>query len=369
MRRHTILSVFLSIASMEAQASFCPPPTTDGNTTPLCVTDEKSPRRKSLIKRFFQEFDNFDTTYVKPNEYTFTAMLQSTESYQSYKLTGFRPDGADQSLTMSPNPTFKLGPYFGWKWIFLGYTFEISRMGHPQKRQEFNLSLYSAMLGCDLLYIRNDGDFRIRRAVGFDGVPETAYAHQDFQGLTTTTAGLNVYYIFNHRRFSYPAAYSQTTVQRRSSGSWKVGFQYCRHKLRLSPELLPLPIQDNLSEQLRINEIIYNDYSVNVGYAYNWVFARNFLLAASASPAMGFKQSVGENGRERLFRFQNINFDVITRLGLVWNNAKWFAGASLISHMYTYRKRQFSLTNTFAYANIYVGFCFHKKKAKRPARQ
>lgn len=320
------------------------------------------PRRASLIKRFFREFDNYDTTYVAPNRYNFTAMAQVSTSTQSCRLAGYPPDGHSQSLSMSPRSSVKLGPYFGWRWLFFGYTFDVGRAGSNQTRREFNLSLYSAMLGCDFIYVRNNGGYRLKRVTGFDGIDEKAYAKRDFDGLETTTLGVNAYYIFNHRRFSYPAAFSQSTVQRRSAGSWKVGIQYCRHTLRFSPEMLPQPLQSGLIDQLRISEVRYNDYSLNVGYAYNWVFAPDFLLAVSAAPAIGFKQSIGEGPRERLFRFQNINFDVITRAGLVWNNGKWFAGSSLVSHIYAYRKRTFSLTNTLMYGNIYAGFYFHKKK-------
>ena len=33
-----------------------------------------------------------------------------------------------------------------------------------------------------------------------------------FDGFKSSIKGFNLYYIFNHRRFSYPAAYSQSTV-------------------------------------------------------------------------------------------------------------------------------------------------------------
>lgn len=193
------------------------------------------PRRASLIKRFFREFDNYDTTYVAPNRYNFTAMAQVSTSTQSCRLAGYPPDGHSQSLSMSPRSSVKLGPYFGWRWLFFGYTFDVGRVGSNQTRREFNLSLYSAMLGCDFIYVHNNGGYRLKRVTGFDGIDEKAYAKRDFDGLETTTLGVNAYYIFNHRRFSYPAAFSQSTVQRRSVGSWKVGIQYCRHTLRFRP--------------------------------------------------------------------------------------------------------------------------------------
>lgn len=52
-----------------------------------------------------------------------------------------------------------------------------------------------------------------------------------YDGLTASIKGFNIYYIFNHNRFSYPAAFSQSTVQRRSCGSPMVGIGYTKHTL------------------------------------------------------------------------------------------------------------------------------------------
>lgn len=330
-------------------------------------TARPTAKRGSLVARFLRLFEDYDTAYIAPARYNFTAMAQTSATFQSYRLSGFQPDGTRQSLSFAPQPSLRVGPYFGWRWLFLGYTFDVGHMGNRQLRREFNLSLYSALLGCDLIYVKNNGDFRLRRTVGFDGVAPNAYDRQPFDGLRSRTASIHVYYIFNRRRFSYPAAFSQTTVQRRSCGSWKVGFQYSRQHLSFDPTRLPPALQAGLTDELRVSNVRYNDYSLNVGYAYNWVFAPCWLLAVSAAPAVGFKQTVGEGNFGQMFRFKNLNFDLITRAGLVWNNGKWFAGASAVSHVYSYHRQRFALTNSLAYLNLYAGFCFHRKKrASKP---
>jgi hypothetical protein len=43
------------------------------------------------------------------------------------------------------------------------------------------------------------------------------------------------YYVFNHKRFAYPAAYKAGLVQRRTSGSWMVTARYMHGKLYNSP--------------------------------------------------------------------------------------------------------------------------------------
>ena len=338
----------------------------------------KKERMKKKIKhtgniflRFFRSFNEMDTTYIQPNYYNYTAMLQNTNFRQKYRLRGIGEDGVSQSIHLSPESAFKVGPYFGWRWIFLGYTFD---MGHPHKAgstTEFNLSLYSSMLGVDLVYIKNTGDFKINR---IDGFGDTFIGKPSFNAFNTYTGCINAYYVFNHTRFSYPAAFAQSTVQRRSCGSWILGLRFDKQKMTFDHTKLPkellTPSSDNgkpLIDNLKFNKINYSNYTVSGGYAYNWVFAKNCLLSASLVPAIGYKQAKGEriSGEKFWMNIKNMNVDFITRLGLVWNNSVWFAGASFVNHLYDYRRDQFSVSNSVSYLNIYFGFCFNRRKEYR----
>ena len=112
-------------------------------------TARPAAKRGSLVARFLRLFEDYDTAYIAPARYNFTAMAQTSATFQSYRLSGFQPDGTRQSLSFAPQPSLRVGPYFGWRWLFLGYTFDVGHMGNRQLRREFNLSLYSALLGCD----------------------------------------------------------------------------------------------------------------------------------------------------------------------------------------------------------------------------
>ena len=83
---------------------------------------------------------------------------------------------------------------------------------------EFDLSLYSSKLGVDIFYRRTGNDYKIHKIRGFsDDIPSN-YS-EDFSGIKVDIKGLNLYYIFNNRKFSYPAAFSQSTNQRRNAGT------------------------------------------------------------------------------------------------------------------------------------------------------
>lgn len=336
---------------------------------------EKIKRTGSWLKRFIKEFDNYDTSYIEPNYYNYTAMVQNTNFYQFYRIKGTDKEGVSQTLQANPQPGFKAGPYFGWRWIFLGYTFDIGHPGTATKSTEFNLSLYSSMIGCDVVYIRNTDDFTLRKVSGFSEDIMHSVRKQKFSGMKTYTLSIGAYYIFNHRHFSYPAAYSQSTVQRKSCGSVVLGFNYSHQSIDFDYTRLPRPLIEPdeetghtpLIDELKVSDINYRNCSINAGYAYNWVFARNWLLSLSLTPSIGFKWSKGERFRgETIWKnAKNMKFDFISRAGLVWNNSHYFAGASLITHVYDYQKNKYSLSNYVNYLNIYVGLFFNKKRQYR----
>lgn len=333
---------------------------TDGIATTVRHTGRK-------IRKVGREFNAIDTTYISPNLYNLAFMLENSSWYEYYRLGG-KGDNGEQSLSFSPNASFKLGVYFGWRWIFLGYSFDAQDLfgGHKNKakKTEWALNLYSSKFGVDLYYRKTGSDFKMRSSRGFD--LDTPIRRTDFDGLQSRIKGLNAYWIFNYKKFSYPAAYSQSTNQRRNAGSLMAGFSYSRHNITFDYDKLPTEIRTQLHPSLQFRGVKYSDYSINIGYGYNWVFAKNCLANLSLLPAIAYKKSKTDDTPTMNHHWtKDLNFDLITRAGIVYNTNKYYAGASLVMHTYDYRKEDFSLTNTFGTVRMYIGFNFWKKKEFR----
>ena len=375
-RRSLIFLAWLSSSGLFAQPSaretgkntVMPTENAASDTT----VQKKPPYKNNLVKRFIREFNAMDTTYITPNKYNWAVMLQNTNSFEFYSLNNKE---RQQELSFSPNPSIKIGPYLGWRWIFLGYTFEVSSIGKGQqtKKTELELSLYSSMLGCDLIYRRTGNDFRLRKVRGLGEESEMVEGSY-VKGIDVRVTGINAYYIFNHKRFSYPAAFAQSTVQRKNCGSWKAGASYTTHELNFDYNALPPAITQNpdhqLSPDFHVDHIKYTDFSVSCGYAYNWVFKKNWLFCISLTPALGYKKTITyatihetpESGPTQASHMRNLNIDATLRAGLVWNNTKYFGGLSLIVHNYNYRHNRLGINNTFGTLNLYIGLNFHKRK-------
>lgn len=52
------------------------------------------------------------------------------------------------------------------------------------------------------------------------------------------------------------------------------GFSYSQHNISFDYEKLPGEVRVQLHDALLFKKVKYSDYSINVGYGYNWVFAK-----------------------------------------------------------------------------------------------
>lgn len=329
-------------------------------------------RRHSELVEMVREFSRIDTNYVEPQKYNFTVMLQNTNTYEVYTLRS----RSGNTVRFAPEASIKLGPYIGWRWVFLGYTLDLRHMfSSGDTKKEIDLSLYAAQVGIDLFYRTTGNNYHVLSMDLGKDVNTKPMRRANFDGFDASMKGFNFYYIFNHKRFSYPAAFSQSTVQRRSAGSPLIGIGYMKQKIHVDWDALDRLVEtklgtnvarERLDSTLLFGRVRYKDVNVSGGYAYNWVFARNWLFAVSLSVALSYKRTESEVGRRRLslrdFQFSNFNADGVGRFGIVYNNMKWYVGMSSIFHTYNYHKKQFSANTSFGNVNLYVGFNFGRKK-------
>ena len=131
---------------------------TDGLVTGVRYTEEK-------IKQVGHQINAIDTNYISPNLYNLAFMLEHSTWYEHYKL-GTNQNNQIQNLNFSPNLGTKMGIYFGWRWIFLGYTFDIEDLfgdnKNKPKKKEMSLNIYSSKFGVDLFYRKTGSDFKLR---------------------------------------------------------------------------------------------------------------------------------------------------------------------------------------------------------------
>ena len=325
-------------------------------------------RELSIIREKIRDLDRTQDDYIEPQHYEFTVMLQATRTFENFVLSS-----NGQSITLAPDGLTKVGPFFGWRWFFAGYTFDIKNLNFSDGGllKEFDFSIYSSMVGVDVYHRHSGSDYKIRDVKLGYGIDDDRFEGLPFSGLDVGMTGINAYYIFNHEHFSYPAAFSQSTCQKISCGSWMAGAGYTKNTLDLDHDDLRETLESRMAkgQEIRLdsgmmfNSVEYNDFQLSAGYAYNWVFAKNWLFCASGQLAIAYKSSYGNTADEdKGFDFGKVNPDLVGRFALVYNNVRWYAGVSAILRTNNYRTSRFKANNMYGTLSAYIGYNFVLKK-------
>lgn len=351
--------------------------------------EEDTVPKKNFIVRLIDAFDEIDTNYVEPIDYNYTAMLQATRNLEYYTIGNV---DYDSRVSFAERNNLRVGPYFGWRWLFLGYTFDVLHLGKKPKSRGINLDLsfYTSRVGLDLFYHRTGENFNFRQIHGMSDAIKVLEGEPCGNYISTQLIGLKAYYNFNSKRYSNQAIYSQSKLQRRSAGSFQLGVSFTQHDVLFNYQALPDPfVQEYGQEAFKaLERVKYRDYAIHIGYAYNWVIARNWCLGMSLMPAISLTwtstktamiQSLSVEDEEvsddkpfytkiyDSFRRQAaLGLDFTARSGVIYNNGKWFAGISAIIHNFNYQRNDMRFSNTFGTANVFVGVYFQKRKAKTP---
>jgi len=92
----------------------------------------------------------------------------------------------------------------------------------------------------------------------------------------------DAFYLFNGKRFSYSAAYTQSKIQKRSAGSLMAGAMYYQGTIDYADH----SNGDLIYAMQGLGKVKLWQGSVGLGYAYNWVPARGLLINATVMPML-----------------------------------------------------------------------------------
>ena len=85
-------------------------------------------KKKSWFIRAYNFIDRLlspprDSNYIDVQNYNWCAELQVTSRFEQYEI-----DATSFHLKLSPQTRTRIGPFFGWRWAFLGYNFDLKSL-------------------------------------------------------------------------------------------------------------------------------------------------------------------------------------------------------------------------------------------------
>ncbi len=212
---------------------------------------------------------NIDTAYIVRPGGRWTVKLRGNLSGAKLRIIS-APDGVRDDMTVRSEYRGTMSVSVLYRGLGLGIAVNPAKWVGKGKDYEFNLNSYGNRFGFDIVYLASN-TYSGSRTVGDMETPISS-------GMVRQKAlNVNVYYAFNGRRFSFPAAFSQSYVQRQSAGSWMLGasFDGTRTDIRTSESA------DASTLKIRTAEV-----AIGAGYGYNFVAGRHWLFHFSALPTL-----------------------------------------------------------------------------------
>lgn len=321
-------------------------------------------KRKPFVLRTIDRVSSFfmdcDTTYVTPQKYQITAQMELSYWHDYYFI---RSSQTSKSMTIQSDPSAILGGYISYSIFGYGVTFNLNDLGIPAGRtngtsMRQTLTINTAKFFAEFYRFNSGKGAEIQRITGVD----LEGKERSFSGLDSRCNGVSAIYLFNNRHFSWPAAFGANTVQRKSCGSWSVGFQYNHQKVTFDKDALPEDLKEEIDPTLLLHKVDYSDYNVSIGYNYNWVLKRNLMFAVSVMPNIGYRRSdITESEEFQHSILKNVATDLNLRMSFFWNNTKYFSGLMFEAHTYSYRTDKLGLTNTYGTIKYVLGLNFWRK--------
>ena len=133
--------------------------------------------------------------------------------------------------------------------------------------------------------------------------------------------------VFNHRRFSYSAAFTQSYIQRRSAGSWLAGISYQGGSIKTTEALI------ERNPNAPDTRIYIGHFGIGGGYGYNWVLGKKWLLHFSMLPTFVVynRNNFTVNGERKKAQRMRFNMIFNERAAVVYQfSPRYFAGATLV---------------------------------------
>ena len=224
-------------------------------------------------QNLFQRFDSvmtekyrkgdIDTAYIMRPRTKWTVKARFNLSGATIESEGIENGQHFKSeMTADYKSTLSMGiSYLG---ISLNTALNPAKLLGKYNDYELNINSYGNRFGWDFIF-QNAHNF-----TGWHDHEGMERIELPADMLSVKTLNLNAYYAFNGRRFSYPAAFSQSYIQRRSAGSFLLAASGMGQQAKLDW---------NQKMELKMTNI-----GMGAGYGYNYAPAQGWLLHISGLP-------------------------------------------------------------------------------------
>lgn len=256
---------------------------------------------KKVDKNYIKHTDKPWRFSLRPKLEEFDMTVDATIDHNYARAKGIKDieeGGLKWGLHFDPPLAQSLGFYFGYRGLGIGYSVYLrNKTGNT-----LTLSSNGSRFGLNV---------RLRSFSTHDVMIDALFWGAESEPLEIHSPGvtndpihllsaiIDGYYIFNSRRFSQSAAYSQSVEQIRSAGSVILGAMYHQSSLDMASDHNALLVLLNGD----VGKFSVQQLNIGVGYGYNWVPWRGWLFNVMFMPTVSLLNRVKSH-------FYDCNFQI-----------------------------------------------------------
>jgi len=312
-----------------------------------------------------------DTNYITSYISQLTTRLYTSRKYTNFLLND---QNLNKELNFHPNDRLNLGigaSYHGFA-LNIGLNFPFVNNDDDKYGETTYLDLQSHILFRKLtleLWFSYYQGYYITNPDEILQQWNTPDVYPQRGDMASLVGGINSYYIFNHKKFSYRAAFTQDEWQKKSAGSFLLGGSIYGIHVDADSSFIPANIFDSTFFQgHNFNQSTFTTISANIGYAHTFVIIKKMFFTFSLNGGLGVggvnlvsTQPGFESDESEI----KINSNYTFRFATGYNSRRAYAG---ISYVYSSIQTPTSIEKTnlnFGFGNVRFNFAWRFKVKKK----
>ncbi len=258
-------------------------------------------------------YSQVDSSYIKPYKENF-----AINTYLGRDFVFLAQDTPDESKTFLPNNPVNVGLGFSINNTVLsfsyGYGFDFFRDKKLGKTKSFDFQFhnYSRKFVFDIILQKYEGFYR-----DLEQTKQEVILAPDLKIRQYAAYGQ---YVFNHKKYSYQAAFVQNEKQLISTGSLLLGTGI--YSTRIDSETSFLHEGKHTLDNFQ--------FGISGGYAYTWVISSKWYIAGSLTVGINFgSETARDFGKQRIEVYPS----TFPRIAAGYSVKDWSLGFSYISNI------------------------------------
>ncbi|MDE6330593.1 MAG: DUF4421 domain-containing protein [Muribaculaceae bacterium] len=295
-------------------------------------------------------FNSYDTTYVVGTGRKWKTRIAFDAWTDSYHMNLNRK----MPITLISTPYTSAGVFLHYMAVSINYTLDLSNLffNKPVNHSKFEFGFNTARFNVDLAINSNTGGSNIRT---FGDYRKSHLFNQYFSGVNLHSFTADLYYYFNNRRYANGAAYYYSKFQRKSAGSFILGFSYAYEDIGLDFTQLPDYLIPYMKVEMRDYKFNYHNYCLLFGYGFNWVITPRLLYNITIMPSVGVMHCT-EDSYEGSSKMLSLNAK--GRMSLTYNHNDFFLCLIGKADGHLYKTGHLAVFNAIENASLSLGIRF-----------